>query len=91
MSTAVRSCAATACAFNNESSCSALAITMAGSEGAAGCGTFVQLDARRPVSAETSTVGACHRLECAYNTDLACTAQGIEVTDVATCATYTVA
>ena len=37
-----------------------------------------------------STVGACHRLECTYNADLACTAEGIEVTDVATCATYTI-
>jgi len=36
-------------------------------------------------------VGACHRLECSYNSDLMCTAEGIEVTDTATGATYTVA
>ena len=45
---------------------------------------------RRPVTEGASTVGACHRLECTYNVDLACTAEGIEVTDVATCATYTI-
>ena len=84
MTTAVRTCAASACAFNAETSCNALAITVAG------CGTFVQLDVRRPVTEGASTVGACHRLECTYNVDLACTAEGIEVTDVATCATYTI-
>ncbi|MBD4207083.1 DUF1540 domain-containing protein, partial [Xanthomonas citri pv. citri] len=75
---------------NAQSSCNALAITVAGSDRTPGCGTFVQLDVRRPVTEGTSTVGACHRLECTYNADLACTAEGIEVTDVATCATYTI-
>ena len=83
-------CAASACAFNAETSCNALAITVAGSDRTPGCGTFVQLDVRRPVTEGASTVGACHRLECTYNVDLACTAKGIEVTDVATCATYTI-
>lgn len=82
--------AASACAFNAETSCNALAITVAGSDRTPGCGTFVQLDVRRPVTEGASTVGACHRLECTYNADLACTAEGIEVTDVATCATYTI-
>lgn len=92
MTAAVRSCAASACAFNAESSCNALAITMTGTaQDTAGCGTFVQLDARRPVSSGNGTVGACHRLECSFNQDLACTAEGVEVTDVATCATYTLA
>jgi hypothetical protein len=90
MTSAVRSCAATTCSFNNDHHCNALAITVAGSESQPTCGTFVQLDARRPVSSETSSVGACHRLECKYNSDLMCTAEGIEVTDTATCATYTV-
>ena len=49
MTTAVRTCAASACAFNAESSCNALAITVAGSDRTPGCGTFVQLDVRRPV------------------------------------------
>ena len=83
MTTAVRTCAASACAFNAETSCNALAITVAGSDRTPGCGTFVQLDVRRPVTEGASTVGACHRLECTYNADLACTAEGIEVTDVA--------
>lgn len=91
MTTAVRSCATTACSFNNNEGCNALAITIAGSESQASCGTFVQLDARRPVTADASSVGACHRLECAFNNDLMCSAEGIEVTDTATCATYTVA
>jgi hypothetical protein len=91
MTTAVRSCATTACSFNNNEGCNALAITVAGSESQPTCGTFVQLDARRPVTSETSSVGACHRLECKFNSDLMCSAEGIEVTDTATCATYTVA
>ena len=57
MTSAVRTCAATACSFNNNQDCNALAITVAGSESQPYCGTFVQLDARRPVSAEASSVG----------------------------------
>jgi hypothetical protein len=91
MTTAVRTCATTACSFNNNHDCNALAITISGAESQASCGTFVQLDARRPITAEAGNVGACHRLECSYNSDLLCTAEGIEVTDTATCATYTVA
>lgn len=91
MTTAVRSCATTACSFNNNDGCNALAITIAGVESQASCGTFVQLDARRPLTADPGRVGACHRLECSYNTDLMCTAEGIEVSDTATCTTYTVA
>ncbi|HRO30692.1 MULTISPECIES: DUF1540 domain-containing protein [Micrococcaceae] len=91
MTSAVRSCATTACSFNAEHNCNALAITVAGSESQPTCGTFVQLDARRPVTSEASSVGACHRLECTFNSDLMCSAEGIEVTDTATCATYTVA
>ena len=90
MTTAVRTCAATACSFNNDHDCNALAITIAGAESQPTCGTFAQLDARRPVTGDASSVGACHRLECKYNSDLMCTAEGIEVTDTVTCATYTV-
>ncbi|MET1034261.1 MAG: DUF1540 domain-containing protein [Arthrobacter sp.] len=90
MTTTVRTCATTACSFNNDHDCNALAITIAGTESHASCGTFVRLDARRPVTADAGSVGACHRLECSYNADLLCTAEGIEVTDTATCATYTV-
>ncbi|QCU79233.1 DUF1540 domain-containing protein [Citricoccus sp. SGAir0253] len=89
MTTAVRSCAATSCSFNHDG-CNALAITIAGAEAQPTCGTFVQLDARRPMTGEASSVGACHRMECSYNSDLVCTAEGIEVTDTANCATYTV-
>jgi hypothetical protein len=72
MTTAVRSCAATACSFNSNDACNALAITIAGVESQASCGTFVQLDARRSLSDDPGRVGACHRLECSYNTDLMC-------------------
>ena len=90
MTTAVRTCGTTACSFNNNHDCQALAITIAGSESQASCGTFVRLDARRPLTGDKGSVGACHRLECSYNADLMCTAEGIEVTDTALCATYTV-
>ncbi len=87
--TEVLSCATTSCAFNN-GGCTALAITMAGSEGKASCGTFLKLDARGGVSGTTGTVGACQRLECAHNEDLLCTAGKITVSDTATCATFEV-
>ncbi|MFT4296345.1 MAG: DUF1540 domain-containing protein [Micropruina sp.] len=84
----VKSCATTACAFNN-GGCTAFAITVGGSE-AATCTTFVELDARAGVSSASGQVGACKRLECVHNKDLLCTAGEIAVGDAADCLSYSV-
>lgn len=86
--TKIASCSTTACAFN-DGGCTALAITVAGTDTAA-CATFTTIDARSSHPAE-GQVGACHRLECAHNTDLMCTNEAIEVTGDANCANYEVA
>ena len=86
--TAVASCTATSCAYN-KGGCTALAITVAGSDEAK-CATFVALDARGGLPTAHGTVGACQRLECVHNKDLLCTAEAVDITDSATCAMYEV-
>ncbi len=86
--TAIKSCAATTCAFNNNG-CTALAITVAGTANQPSCGTFIELDARAGLSAAAGSVGACQRIECAYNSDLLCTAEAISlVGQTADCSSY---
>lgn len=88
-STAITSCAATACAYNNDG-CTAEAVTIAGEAGGASCGTFVELDVRGGLPVAQGHVGACQRLECVHNTDLLCTAAAITVGgDTANCLSYT--
>lgn len=86
--TAIKSCATTQCAFNSNG-CTAYAITVGGDKEAS-CVTFITLDARGGLGTADSHVGACQRLECVHNADLMCTAEGIDVTDQATCAAYAV-
>lgn len=83
---AVKSCATTACSFNADG-CSAFAVTISGS-GAATCGTFVELDARGGLPTASGQVGACQHLECSHNTDLMCSAEGVEVGAQAECLAY---
>ena len=54
--TAIRSCAATACAFNHDG-CTAPAITVGGTAGAPACGTLVVLDARGGLPVAQGRVG----------------------------------
>lgn len=84
--TAIASCTATGCAYN-AGGCTALAITVAGTEKAR-CTTFIALDARGGLPNANGTVGACQRLECVHNEDLLCTAQAVDITDSAACAMY---
>lgn len=85
--TAVKSCAATTCAFNN-GGCTAFAVTIAGKAGEASCSTFITLDARGGLPTADGHVGACQRLECVHNKDLMCGLGAIEVTDGADCTSY---
>lgn len=84
----VSACAATACAFNDNRSCTAVAITVGGTAGTASCTTFAELDVRAGLGDGQGQVGACHRVECVHNSNLLCSADGIDVADSAACATY---
>lgn len=84
----VKSCATSACAFNN-GGCTAGAINVGGTDTAT-CTTFTELDARAGLSSANGQVGACKRLECVHNTDLLCTAGEIAVGDAADCLSYSV-
>lgn len=86
--TPVSACSATACSYNHDG-CTAPAITVGGSDSAASCTTFIELDARGGLPTASGQVGACQRLECKHNSDLMCTAASIEVVgDTANCARY---
>ena len=84
----VSSCTTTACSYN-KNGCTAFAVTIGGTAGAASCGTFISLDARGGLPTAQGQVGACQRLECTHNTDLMCTADAITVGgDTAACELY---
>ena len=84
--TAIKSCATTACAFNN-GGCTAFAITVGGDAATPACSTFITLDARGGLPTAEGRVGACQRLECAHNKDLLCSASGVTVVD-GVCTSY---
>ncbi len=85
----VHGCSVDSCGFNADSGCHAGAITIGGDH--AHCGTYVDIKPRS-VSAGTARVGACHRIDCAHNEQLACAAASVKVgagDDVADCLTFT--
>jgi hypothetical protein len=89
--TAIQTCSATACSYNN-GGCTAAGITVGGTGDTASCATFLTLDARGGLPVADSHVSACQRLECVHNTDLMCTAAAVAITgDTANCASYEVA
>ena len=79
--TEVSGCTVDNCAFNHEHECNAYAITVAGGQDHASCGTFI----------DTSSLGACQRNECIHNDHLMCNAHDVRVgpgADAADCLTY---
>lgn len=90
--TDISTCTVTACSFNNDQSCNAGAITVAGAPDRAECGTFISLDVRGGLPTASAHVGACQRVECAHNKDLLCSAESVKVgagAGTADCLTYT--
>lgn len=86
--TAITSCAATECAFNNDG-CTAGAITVGGTGSEAKCTTMLTLDARGGLPVADGRVGACQRIECVFNKDLMCTSPTIAIDgDTANCTSY---
>lgn len=89
---AVNECTATGCSYNHDG-CHAFAITIGGTNGTAGCGTFIPLQVKGGLDKVVAQVGACQRADCAHNVDLECTASGVRIgagagTEVANCLTY---
>lgn len=75
---AVRECAAVTCSFN-DGGCHAPAVTVAAAGVAASCATFVESSVHGGIAEITGSVGACARTDCVHNTNLACTAESVEV------------
>lgn len=89
----VQNCSVTRCAYNNENTCHAKAITV-GDGQCPGCDTFLDMPDPSTHTAQpgcTAGVGACKVSSCQFNTDYACTADNITVAipgKRALCATY---
>lgn len=88
---AVHECTAESCAYNNEHTCHALAITV-GQQTDARCDTFTTAASRGGDPAATGHVGACTMSDCRHNVDLECQAPGIRVgvqqQSIVDCLTY---
>lgn len=75
---AVSECTATGCSYNHDG-CHAFAITVAGRDGSADCGTFIPLSAKGGLDTVLAQVGACQRTDCRHNADLECAAPSVRV------------
>ncbi len=87
---AVTECTAEKCAYNNNHTCHALAITV-GQQSDARCDTFTTAAERGGDPAATGHVGACTMSDCQHNVELECQAPGITVgpqRDIVDCLTY---
>ncbi|MFP4106408.1 MAG: DUF1540 domain-containing protein [Phycisphaerae bacterium] len=74
----VRECEIDQCAYNQNSMCHALAITI-GDAVNPRCDTFCSSHSKGGDPSETASVGACKVSVCKYNESLECTAEDIEV------------
>ncbi len=73
----VSECKATDCAYNIETACHAIAITV-GDGSSPMCDTFFKTDMRKSVKG-TAGVGACKVSDCRHNLDFECAASSIRV------------
>lgn len=70
-------CSVHECAYNEEDSCHAMAITVDSPEPL--CDTFFDSGRKGGLKDFTATVGACKNGTCVHNESLECTAAGIKV------------
>lgn len=75
---AINQCAADGCAYNQEHSCHALAITV-GDATEAHCDTFFGASFKGGDISAIGKVGACKMADCRHNVNLECQAPGIDV------------
>lgn len=83
-------CMVTACSYNKNKECHAVAITV-GSGGHPMCDTFFKTSQKGGFMESTGSVGACKEADCKYNQALECSAPGIHVGlhgDHADCSTF---
>jgi hypothetical protein len=73
VATVVNQCAATECAYNDNRSCRALAITI-GEPSAHTCATYAPKQAKGGRQMTIANVGACKASTCVNNSNLTCTA-----------------
>jgi len=71
-------CDANECAYNTDSQCHAMAITVGGQIDHK-CDTFLQSNSKGGVPGMTASVGACKVGGCAYNNQFECSAPGIRI------------
>lgn len=86
----VNECRVTPCAYNQDSNCHALAITI-GEAARAQCDTFFSTSVKGGDASATAHVGACKMGNCRHNVDFECQAPGITVdflSDEADCLTF---
>lgn len=76
-------CSVSDCAFNHDG-CNAFAVTM----GAKGCSTFIELDVRGGLPTAKPQIGACQRIECAFNEHLECSANAVTIGENEQCLTF---
>jgi hypothetical protein len=74
----VLSCDETACAYNREKNCHALAITV-GDSGCPMCDTCIKSNVKGGDESSLGSVGACKNEQCDYNSSLECTASNIKI------------
>ena len=88
----IMNCEATACAFNRESKCHALAINVGGpNDPRPNCDTFFKTRTRCGRDDALAGVGACKVLTCKFNELLMCLAPNVNIQvyrEQAECATY---
>lgn len=86
----IKSCDATACAYNNDKKCHAIAITV-GDTLVPHCDTFCPPVVAKRSEMSNAGVGACKVAGCAFNKDLVCSAASISIghkNDEVLCLTY---
>ena len=86
----VNSCEAEACAYNTDSTCRALAITV-GNQPSAYCDTFLPIQAKGGDPSTVGHVGACKMANCQHNVQFECQAPAINIgfdANQAECLTY---
>ena len=75
----VKRCDVRECAYNANGQCHTLAITVGSGEEHPMCDTFCPSSEKGGVEDTLAGVGACKVSGCAFNSDLECHSQGIEV------------
>ncbi len=75
----VKECSVKDCAYNSESDCHAMSITIGEPTSEAKCDTYFHSDDHGGIEDATAGVGACKTSDCKYNEKFECAAPEINV------------